>query len=391
MNQNRKLRIIYPHHLRFLARSAHEILVFKTCHALAKRGHEVHLLIGKASNNTNSVYDYYGTSPARTLQIHELPILRMDGKLRVSWNRIFYHFCYRKIRAIQNHKNFDIILLSEIKLARFLHKKRLNSQYFYEIHGLYARNYKYPDSLEKQVFNQCRALITTTRTLKHKIKTLYPDHPAIYRVPLATEMGETFPPYNPPQPGKSWRIVYTGQLYPLQGLQLAIEALPLLPDWIVLEIVGDRKQDQILSLKELAERKDIAHRVTFHGFVKPSEVEHWTRNADILIAPCLAKGKMPYVAHTKIYEYLASGRPVIAADLPSIREEIEDRVNGILFEAGNHESLAHAIMDVVSNRELASNLAQNAWKYAQDFTWEKRAELLEKCFYQVLGYRSYAV
>ena len=93
---------------------------------------------------------------------------------------------------------------------------------------------------------------------------------------------------------------------------------------------------------------------------------------------------MPYVAHTKLYEYMAWGRPVVAADLGVLREDLIDGVNGVLFEAGNPEALAQALRRVMADLENASRMAAHGLEQAGNFTWERRAERLEQCFEEII-------
>jgi glycosyltransferase involved in cell wall biosynthesis len=355
-----KLKIVYPHNQKFMLRRAHDVLVMKTCHALASLGHEVYLLMGKTAAEER-ILAYYGLKPLPTLHLIQLPIFRWEGKLRLSWHGVFNYFCQKALLRIDRQIAADLVYLSEIKLGQYLlpQKSKIHLPFIYEVHGLYAIGYRQANPEEAYVFRNSDALITTTESLQTLMQTLYAPLPPFYKVPLATDLYDGIGGFVPPEPGKPWRLGYIGQLYPLQGVDLIIRALARLPDWIELDIVGG-KQAHIEGLRELVHTCDLDRRVHFHGFVPPAEVPLWARQMHVLIVPSLPAGKMPYVAHTKVYEYLAMGRPVVAADLPSIREEIQDGYNGALFKAGDVGSLVEKILKIVSERSLAAAMAERA-------------------------------
>jgi glycosyltransferase involved in cell wall biosynthesis len=360
----------------------------KTCHALAKNGHQVFMLIGRTDDDSK-IMTYYGLDLHPNLHLVQIPVLRVNTILRFSWHGVFHFFCLNTITRIIKELKPDLIYLTERKLTRFLLRKkpRLDLPFVYEIHGLYAPEYRRPDPLEKKIFQSCDALITTTQSLQKRINELYGSLPPFFRVPLATDLPGNEFPFRPPAAGEPWRIGYVGQLYPLQGVDLVIRALTLLPEWIVVDIIGGKKK-HIESLRKLAETENVIDRVKFHGFVPPAEVFKRAVKMHLFVLPCLPEDKMPHVAHTKIYEYMSFGRPIVAANLPSVQEEIKDGVNGTLFQAGDVGSLAQAIRNLVSDPALADVMAGEAKKHARLFSWQARARMLEACFYRVLEKRT---
>ena len=68
----------------------------------------------------------------------------------------------------------------------------------------------------------------------------------------------------------------------------------------------------------------------------------------------------------------ASGTPIIASDLPSIREVLNDN-NAVLVEPDNPEEFARGIAKVLNNRELANRVAEKAYNVVKGNTWDARA------------------
>ena len=80
-----------------------------------------------------------------------------------------------------------------------------------------------------------------------------------------------------------------------------------------------------------------------------------------------------YMSPMKMFEYMAGKRPIVASDLPSVREVLNEN-NAVLVESGNPKSLADGIKKVLENSEFAQSIANQAYEDVKEYTWEKRAE-----------------
>ena len=138
------------------------------------------------------------------------------------------------------------------------------------------------------------------------------------------------------------------------------------------------------GFKDKARNNKLGDKIFFHGFIKPSKIDQTVKDADCFIIPSRSTGKMGYVAHTKSYEYLRYGKPIIAFDLLSIKEVLCNGDNAVLVSKNDPEALAEGIRKVMTDRSLYDKLSQNALKTSKEHTWEMRAEKLEKAFNQIL-------
>ena len=94
------------------------------------------------------------------------------------------------------------------------------------------------------------------------------------------------------------------------------------------------------------------------GFVPPREVPTYVAAADILVLPTSASiAYANYTSPLKLFEYMASGRPVICSNLPVITEILENRRNALFFEADDAPSLTAAVNELARKPELRSQLA----------------------------------
>lgn len=79
-----------------------------------------------------------------------------------------------------------------------------------------------------------------------------------------------------------------------------------------------------------------------------------------------------YMSPLKMFEYMASFRPIIATNLPSIVEVLEDKKNAILCEPDNPKDLADKINCTLEND--CTTIVNQAFEDVQEYTWDKRAQ-----------------
>jgi glycosyltransferase involved in cell wall biosynthesis len=129
-----------------------------------------------------------------------------------------------------------------------------------------------------------------------------------------------------------------------------------------------------MKLKELARERGVSERVIFHGFIDPGRMPELIEPMDIFVVPAKNTIRMNYVAHIKIYEYMASRRAIVATRLRSVEEELEDGRTGILVEPDNPQSLAEGIGRLIKKPELAKEIAERAYEQSARYHWENRVE-----------------
>ena len=147
-------------------------------------------------------------------------------------------------------------------------------------------------------------------------------------------------------------IGFLGSFYAYEGLDLAIEALPLireqLPD-IRLLLVGGGPQEA--RLRELTDRFGVGDAVIFVGRVPHDEVPRYYDLVDVLVYPRHRMRLTDLVTPLKPLEAMAQRRLLIASDVGGHRELIDDGVTGRLFRAGDRRAFAQAVAAMFAERE----------------------------------------
>ena len=83
-------------------------------------------------------------------------------------------------------------------------------------------------------------------------------------------------------------------------------------------------------------------------------------------------------------EAMASGIPVVVPDNPDMKVYIKNMENGILYKGANPQSLANALIGLMSNKKLASKLSINGRKFVlSKFDWSKNMKIMKKKYLDI--------
>jgi glycosyltransferase involved in cell wall biosynthesis len=119
--------------------------------------------------------------------------------------------------------------------------------------------------------------------------------------------------------------------------------------------------------------------VEFMGYIDNKDVPDIMERMDIMLLPnkadqvCSGEQIGAYTSPIKMFEYMASGRPLIASDIPVLREVL-DETNSFLAGDGDVEGWVQTIKKIASDRENALLVAAKAREDVEEYTWKARAE-----------------
>ncbi len=179
-------------------------------------------------------------------------------------------------------------------------------------------------------------------------------------------------------PKNKTTIMYVGTFYAWKGVPFLLETWRKHfseRDDLRLVLVGGSEED----LKKYGgiEAYRGAKNIELVPHVSTHAVPFRLATADILVLPNVptTEESIHYTSPIKLFEYMTSERPIVAADLPSIREILNDEA-GIFFRAGNSDALANAITTTLQNPDDAKLRASCARNEVLKYTWAGRAQLL---------------
>lgn len=170
---------------------------------------------------------------------------------------------------------------------------------------------------------------------------------------------------------------YTGHLYAGRGLELILEVAARLPEMHFL-VAGGRKAEVDRLRAQIVEGR--LENVHLTGFIPNADLPLYQAACDALLAPYQARvaassgGDIAaYLSPMKLFEYLACGRPVLASDLPPLREVL-DEANAVLLPSDDVAAWAEALRSLAADPGARRRLGSAAHHTAQKYSWAARAE-----------------
>jgi len=387
------LRIRYFADIRFPLERANGVQTMETCHALARRGHHVHLVVrpDRFTPGRNP-FGYYGLAPIEALQIEQVDVPR-----RLLARRVAY--LAQAVRRTIQRRDTDVVITRDLGLASLIVAlpRGWRPPLVYESHGFapavsaempslhagapeagHAKR-KRLEAREQRVWRRADGYVTITEGLAREMEQRFGPRDRLAVIPDGTHLREAGTGSDSVRriPGAPPVVGYAGHLYPWKGIDVLIGALGQLTDVRGLIVGGLDGEHDFARVKALAERT-APGRVDLVGMVDPPQVAALLQQADVLAVPNLpSRISAAYTSPLKLFEYMASGRPVVASDLPALREVLRPDDNAVLVEAGSVGALAAGIRRIVGDAAFGARLAARARLDVTEYTWDKRAARLE--------------
>ncbi len=181
-------------------------------------------------------------------------------------------------------------------------------------------------------------------------------------------------------------ILYIGTLADWQGIGTLVEAMPAVLEQqpaALLRVVGRGRSRQRKLLAKQVRKRGLEDAIRLEPSVPHHAVPALVAQADVCVAPLalndrnLVQGCCPI----KVIEYMAAGRPLVASNLPVVRELVREDVDGLLCTAGDAHDLARQVVRLLNNRALAERLARSAAERAHaSLTWHEAGKRLLRLY-----------
>lgn len=162
---------------------------------------------------------------------------------------------------------------------------------------------------------------------------------------------------------------FLGSFYAYEGLMLLLDALPRIreraPDARVLLVGGGPEEARLR-----ARAAELGAAVVMVGRVPHDRVEAYYGLVDVLVYPRLSMRLTELVTPLKPLEAMAQRKLVVASDVGGHRELIRHAETGVLFRAGDAESLARAVLDLWADPVRADAMRSAAFRFvSEERTW----------------------
>ncbi len=171
-------------------------------------------------------------------------------------------------------------------------------------------------------------------------------------------------------------VAFSGSLHEGRGGEEMLDCAALLPEVQVL-IVGGTPED-VARYLGMVEQRSLGN-VRLIGHVAQSVLPKYLLAADILLMPYTTRfsaHSFEYTSPMKMFEYLATGRPMVATDFPILHEVLEHERNALFVPPDSGEALAQGVRRLLDEPDLARSIGAAAKADAQRYSWAARAEAI---------------
>jgi glycosyltransferase involved in cell wall biosynthesis len=280
-------------------------------------------------------------------------------------------------------------------------KARLGYKTLFEVNGLPSVELKYhypgvePELLSKvkeqelATLHLSDAIICPSRVTKDYLASLGVERGRVTVIPNGVSASDFSPSPLPGREGRVPVLLYIGTLADWQGLEVVIRALPKILEHqaIRLHIVGRGRSRQRKMLARQIRKLGMEQHVIVEPAVPHHEVPALIASADLCVAPLalndrnVTQGACPI----KVLEYMAAGRPLLASNMPIVRELAREDVDGLLFSPNDPDDLAGKILILLNDLEFSRRLAESASARAlTKFTWHEAQKKLVRVYEKLL-------
>ena len=368
------MKIVYLHSGRLPTEKAHGYQIMKMCEAFVSLGHEVLLLTAHRETlpGENDPFQYYGIK--NNFSIRRVPVINLVNVVPKfgSWLLQIGFLIIAKIYLVFHR--YDLLYLREHMSGLFFR------DFILEVHSLPAEI----RSRDLRVWRRAKKIVTLTSFVKNSLAEagvpgdkVMVAADAVDLATFDTEMAKAEARQRLGLPTDKKIIGYTGSFRTLQmdkGISAILKALPQIPDAIFVAVGGSRPD--IDHYQKEAAANGVAERVLLLPRADLDKLAVYQKAFDVLMMPFpRTKHYEYYMSPLKMFEYMAAKRPIVASDLPSVREVLNDD-NAIIVEPDNAAALAEGVLRVLRDEDLAKRISQQAFADVKLFTWKNRAKMI---------------
>ncbi len=349
---------------------AHSVQIMNMCKAFNEAGAEVTLVVPDRDLSAIDPFDYYNIP--KTFSIKRIPCIDIFvGNPHKSFYWFRFISFYISARFYIWFNKFGFLYSRDLYSALFFPSIAL------ELHSFPRKM----NTLIKMIFNKKRKIIALTSFIKKRFVDIGVNEADIIVSPSAVDLEE----FNVKQNEFDVRGIdntdfvfgYIGTLKTMgmeKGVAGGLEALTMLPDEYKFLVVGGEESD-VQYYKNMANDLKVSDRAIFIGKVSTAEVVKYASKCNVFIAPFPENEHFNFfMSPLKIFEYMASKRPIITTNLPSIRETLINGENAVLIPPSNSKILADTIVKIRDNPEMAKRISDKAYTdVVEKYTWNKRA------------------
>jgi len=243
-------------------------------------------------------------------------------------------------------------------------------------------------SIEEHCYREADIIITPSEIIKENLINRAVDAKKIKVITNGAYIPE---PSDKPAEAPEKYIIYFGALQEWQGIDVLLRAFAGLRDYQDLHLVicSSNRQNYAKHFHKLAEHLNIADKIIWNFQLTQQSLFEWVHHALASVAPLkdCSRNTQQGCSPLKILESMACGVPVVASDLPVVREIITDNLNGKLVRPDRPAELARALRFVIDYPEYASKIKMSALETIKSkYTWRQKQKELFDIYSELLRF-----
>jgi len=386
----------------------HDNRVEKEAISLAEMGHEIHLACYAKKSEFIKTESYKGFS------IHRIRISSLMFKLSAAILVLpfYFRFWYNFIEELEQTYHFDAVHVHDLPLAKAgykLAKKHglrliLDQHEFYSnwiVHtahyntllGKFIKAFSNWKKYENRYLNKADLVITVEPPLrKIYLEEYHLQENRIICIPNVPKR-TVFTPDNVSKEivkrySGQFILLYIGGIDILRGLETAYAAMPEIKRHIPhakLMLIG--KVIKPMDPYALAEKFGIRDDFIYHKHQPIEMIPSYIFSASVcFFTPSLNREEVHNTIATKIYQYIAMGKPVIVSKARMMADFVIENGLGYVIEENDHKAFAEGVLQLFSKPSVRQQIETNALQISQQYFWEEKVKPLLQ-FYDDLSER----
>ncbi|MCE9647888.1 MAG: glycosyltransferase family 4 protein [Chloroflexi bacterium] len=314
------------------------------------------------------------------------------------------HFGKSVLAHLALHPDYDVVQYRNVwdGLQIAQNKKRLGYRTLFEVNGLPSieLKYHYP-GLDSDLISKIKeqeiatlhlsdAIICPSNVTREYIASLGLNRKLVTVIPNGVSASDFSPSSLPVRDGRVPVLLYIGTLADWQGLDIVVRALPKILEQqpVHLRIIGRGRSRQRKILSKQIRKLGVEGSVSVQPAVPHHQIPSLIAESDICVAPLglndrnVTQGACPI----KVLEYMAAGRPLLAPNMPIVRELVREDVDALLFSPNDPDDLGRQVITLLNDFQLSKRLAESASARAlTEFTWHESQKKLIKVYEKLLA------
>lgn len=308
--------------------------------------------------------------------------LRINPFIRSSF--MFNLLSYLHIKAIIKEEKADVVITRYIKFLPWLCelKNKFKIKVFFESHDLYSKHLLMKDGIEKNIslakieekyIPKLDGVFCLQQTQIDLYKKLISGYNNFYLARTGINQ------VNEVEFSNRKYISYIGSFDKHKGLYTLLRVYSKIETKYKLVLIGGKSINEIETLQKEIHKLKISDRVIITGWIRKAEVNHYLAQTILGVVPLESTFFNQYLTSPlKIFDYISFGCPMLASDLPTLRELIIEEEMGLFYNPSDENDMLIKMKKLIDDVQLLKNMSQKVYNTAQKFLWTNRAYEIKK-------------